>query len=79
MLTRGEWSVIAMYLRPRSIAATTISRRLALPSLAVVCMCKSPTRSVTSISFGSLPAAAQANSCRASRISGGNQGRSIAA
>ncbi len=79
MLTRGEWSVMAMYFRPRSIAASAISRRLALPSLAVVCMWRSPTRSVTSINLGSVPAAAQANSCRASRISGGNQGRSIAA
>ena len=44
-----------------------------MPSLAVVCMCRSPTRSVSSMSLGSLPAAAQANSCRASRISGGKQ------
>ena len=30
MLTRGEWSVMAMYLRPRCLAATTISRKRGL-------------------------------------------------
>ena len=30
MLTRGEWSVMAMYLSPRSMAATTISRSAGL-------------------------------------------------
>ena len=73
MLTRFEWSVMAMYLRPRSCAAATISASVALPSLAVVCMCRSPARSLRSMRTGSLPAAAQANSSRASRISGGKQ------
>ena len=79
MVTRFEWSVMAMYFRPRAWAAATISSSVALPSVSVVCMCRSPRRSSSSISLGSVPASAHSNSRRASRSSGGIQGRSSVA
>ena len=45
---------MAMYLRPRSRAAATISSSEALPSVSVVCMCRSPRMSSSSMSFGKL-------------------------
>ena len=66
-------------IKPRASCATTISSIDCCPSLAVVCMCKSPLMSVSSTSLGNFPVAAQLNSCRASRISGGNSGSPSAA
>ena len=80
MLTRGEWSVMAMYLRPRSHGGDDHFARAWPCRRWRWCACAGRRRGrSTSISFGSLPAAAQANSWRASRISGGKQGRSSAA
>ena len=40
-----EWSVMAMYSRPRAMAASAISRMVLRPSVSVVCMCRSPRMS----------------------------------
>ena len=44
---------MAMYFRPRDLAAAAISSMLAVPSVQVLCMCRSPRMSPSSISSGS--------------------------
>ena len=61
------------------LAAAAISSIVAVPSVHVLCMCRSPRMSPSSTSSGSSPASAHSNSRRASRSSGGKQGRSSVA
>src|SRR6266566_2966443 len=68
-----------MYAWPSLRAASIISASVALPSLASVCICRSPRISWSVTSWGSSCAFASAISPRFSRISGGIQSRPSAA
>ena len=70
-----EWSPTPKYSYPNAFAARAISSRLALPSLAVVWLWKTPRMSPGSISVGSSFAAASSISPASSRISGGTNWR----